>query len=279
MTSAPPNAQPPRQHTLPPLRAHRGDDGPVYTRRPEIEKAIYEALTLPREILLSRALIRRRDAPGYVPSEVLIHFLRCTKNENSEQFFERLCAILIERIEALCRSGRSSADARSDNVASERVRQGVVDIFIMLVSKDREDYDSKLDYMEVSFDQYIARRRLDARKSVGRREGRTDPIESPTADGYIDPAVEKALLDAKGADFSENGSLDARIDLAAAIAQLPEKERTVIILKLKDLDIESKEPGVDTISSLLGCDPKTVRTRLKSAHARLRAILEPRDLS
>ena len=94
-----------------------------------------------------------------------------------------------------------------------------------------------------------------------------------------DPAVEKALLDAKGADFSENGSLDARLDLAAAIAQLPEKERTVIILKLKDLDIESKEPGVDTISSLLGCDPKTVRTRLKSAHARLRAILEPGDLS
>lgn len=277
MTSASPHLNPSQNEPLPRLRARRGEQGPLYKRRPEIETAIHAALFLPRDTMLARALILRRDAPGYIPSEVLVHCLRRTKTENSTQFFDRLYDILIQRIEALCRSRRQSAG--SESIARERIRESVVDDFIFRVAKDREDYYAPLDYLEISFDQHIARRRLDARKSVGRRESRTDAIAPPTADGYTDPAIEQALSDTQGHGLSEKDRLDARIDLAAAIAQLPEKERTVIILDMQDIQIESKNPEIESISSLLDCHPKTVRNRLSRGKALLREILESGDRS
>jgi RNA polymerase sigma factor (sigma-70 family) len=257
------------------LRAQKGEGGPIYTRRPEIEASIREALALPRETLLERALIKRRDAEGYLASEVLVHLLRNTKRQNTTFLFDRLYNILLKRIEILCGSGRESFTGKQQESAiSVRLRESVIDAVVLLISKDRESYSPKLDYLEVSFDQYIARRKADARRSIRRREGRTDQIEPPSADGYVDPAIEKALSNVKGAGLSESDSLNARIDLAEAIAQLPEKERTVIILKMQDMPIQSDKEGVDSMSSVLGCDPKTVRNRLKRAHGRLQELLD-----
>lgn len=259
----------------PPLRAQRADDGGVYTRRPEHIEAIQEVLLLPRATLLARAQIKRRDAPGYIPSEVLIHLLRRSTQESSEQLFEQLYSIILKRVENLCRSARTrvSGGATGESVIGERLRQLVVDGFVALVAKDRQGYELKLDYLEISFDQYIARRRMTARRSIRRRESRTDQIEPPAVDGYVDPAIERALAEVQGHHVTEEDSLISRIDLVEAIAQLPEKERTVTILYLQDIPIGTNKLGVESISSILNCDPKTVRKYKTSAQLRLKHVL------
>jgi hypothetical protein len=65
-----------------PLRK-RTLDGALYTRTARIEALLNELEQLPRAELVARSQIADRSAPGYVPSECLMYFVRLTRQDNS----------------------------------------------------------------------------------------------------------------------------------------------------------------------------------------------------
>ena len=61
---------------IPPLRKVK-KDGSSYVRQSPIQLRLPELLSLPLEEFADRALIKNRRDPDYIPSEILIHRLRC----------------------------------------------------------------------------------------------------------------------------------------------------------------------------------------------------------
>ena len=107
-----------------PLRKRRLS-GELYERDPKIEALIAELAILPRDELIARAAITKRYDPRYIPSECLVYFIRASRHDNDEAWFERLYRILIERVlRSLPRGGKLR---RQDGVADARgrTRQGV----------------------------------------------------------------------------------------------------------------------------------------------------------
>lgn len=81
----------------------------------------------------------------------------------------------------------------------------------------------------------------------------------------LTPAPERCAA-AAPCDGLERAEL--RVGIAAALAQLPEAQRTLIVLR----DVE--DCSYREIASILGCTPELVKSRLHRARQRLRSILE-----
>lgn len=84
-----------------PLRK-RTVEGELYTRRPETVGFIKVSLEWPFDELLERSANRDRRHAEYIPSEVLLYYLRQTKSDNSDGRFVALYNILLDRVEAAC---------------------------------------------------------------------------------------------------------------------------------------------------------------------------------
>jgi len=83
--------------------------GEFYTRVPRVEELLAELTILERDQLIARAAISNRTDPDYIPSECLVYFIRASRNDNGEAWFERLYKLLAERLlRALPREGNCS---------------------------------------------------------------------------------------------------------------------------------------------------------------------------
>jgi hypothetical protein len=91
------NAEPSSDVVVNPLRKRRLS-GELYERDPKINALIAEFATLPRDALVTRAAITKRSDPAYIPSECLIYFIRASRRDNNEVWFDRLYRILTERV-------------------------------------------------------------------------------------------------------------------------------------------------------------------------------------
>jgi hypothetical protein len=84
-----------------PLTKIKEDDGTLYTRFPEIEVAVEAALGHDLDRLGSRATIRDRKSPDYLPSECLVHLIRDAHRRGDESRRDRLLVALLERCHAI----------------------------------------------------------------------------------------------------------------------------------------------------------------------------------
>jgi hypothetical protein len=118
-----------------PLRKRRLS-GELYERDPKVEALIAELAVLPRDELIARAAITKRSDPRYVPSECLIYFIRASRHDNGEAWFERLYRILIERVlRSLPRA--ECSDGATESLTRGGVRDKVFGRFVELLSADR----------------------------------------------------------------------------------------------------------------------------------------------
>ena len=79
------------------------------------------------------------------------------------------------------------------------------------------------------------------------------------------PTEKESVIDTPSGDYT--GAVDAQMDVAAALALLPEEYRTAIVLRhVADLDYEE-------IASIQGVPVGTVRSRLARGRAQLAEIL------
>ncbi|MGZ2443596.1 hypothetical protein ACVJMZ_006795 [Sinorhizobium medicae] len=128
---------------LAPLRKRRLT-GELYERDRNVEALIAELPALPRDELLGRAVITKRSQPGYVPSECLVHFIRASRHDNNQAWFERLYRILMERVLRSVPKSESS-DGKTESLTRSAVRDKVFSRFVEMLSADRASYVDKLE--------------------------------------------------------------------------------------------------------------------------------------
>ncbi len=243
-------------------------EGKRYVRRPEIESKIIELSMLPRHELIVRCKITTRSDPAYVPSECLVYFVRVCRNDNSDALFNQLYISLAERVR--CFSIQSSSQTNSSTEI--KIREKVFDQFVNLLAHDRTEYVDKLDYYEVSFENVMKRRYLDAQKQVWRDEKRSTAFyDEETGEPTV--AVERSAGSFDPFDSSVWADADYRSRLWRAIDTLPPEQRQIILMIDRGIPIDSKDPDAHTISKTLGKSEKTIRTYRNKAYAVLRVAL------
>ena len=252
--------------------------GELYTRDPRIESLLEELSSLSRDELLERASISRRSDPAYIPTECLFCFVRASRMDNNEDWFERLYKKLHERVlrslpKAEAWVGQTKSYSRIE------IRDRVQDRFVELLALDRTSYQERLDYFEVRFDGALASLRRDAQEQVWRAENRSVSLDMDDDTGALLAEVERAAAEHVDPFVSfDLDDEDFRLHLEAAIESLPSEQRSVIEMLRKGFPIDSKEPGVMTISSALGRSEKTIRNYRDRAIAALRAVLTDGDV-
>lgn len=255
-----------------PLRKKRLHTEELYTRIPEIEDKLVELEGLSRDDLLARIHIRRRDDPGYVPSECLVYFVRASRADNSTAGFDRLYKALVERVmRSLPRA--ESADGTTTSLTKSVIRDKVFGRFTELLAADRCEYSEKLDYFEVRFDSALARLRQDAQEQAWRDENRSISLEFDEETGEVSEEVERA---AGSFDWPSDSDIDAteyRFRLDAAIDALPPEQMRIIEMLRMGVPIDSQEANVFTIAKALGKSEKTIRTHRDKAFATIRSIM------
>ncbi|MFA1677377.1 DNA-binding response regulator [Rhizobium mongolense] len=250
----------------------RGLNGELYKRDPKVESLIGELMVLSRDELIARAAIKKLSDPGYVPSECLVYFIRATRYDNNEGWFERLYRILMERV--LRSVPRSlSSDGKTESLTRCVVRDKVFSRFVEMLSADRASYVDKLDYFEVRFDGAVASLRRDAQEQAWRDENRSQPLEYDEESGELTAEVETAAgaYDPFAPPNFDDPVYRSRLD--AAIEALPPEQIRIIHMLKEGFPIDSKEPDVMTISKALGRSEKTIRTYRDKAIAALRSAL------
>ena len=255
-----------------PLRKRR-PNGDLYTRVPEIEALLVALSSLSRDELLKRAGIWRRSAPGYISSECLLYFIRASRADNNEDWFERLYRILIERVMRRL----PKAENLDDDTASYTrgaIRDAVFERFVEMLAADRSTYSERLDYFEVRFDGALASLRRDAQEKFWREENRSIPLDDDDDTGELSPEVERAAAENFDPFALFNvEDLDFRFRLDAAIDDLPPLQRRIMEMRRQGIPIDSKEDGVITIAKTLDRSEKTIRNQRDKAYATLRAKL------
>lgn len=250
----------------------RRKDGTSYLRPDNIEALLPTLAELPRDVLLERAHIRDRQNPDYVPSECLLHFIRVSRRDNSDAWFERLYKVLVERV--LRAVPRAEAGGKTTSLVNESIRNAVFDRFVEMLAKDRVQPDEKLDFFEVRFDLAVKRLRLDAQERAWRNDNRSDALD----EGF--GAIEADALAATAIDpFEANIFLDPlfRDRVYCAIDNLPPEQSKTMHLLFLEWPIDSNDPAVMTIAKALGCSDRSVRNHRKRALKTLAALFNPGD--
>ena len=260
-----------------PLRK-RTLDGALYTRDPRIESLLEELSSLSRDELLERVEVSERSDSAYVPSECLLYFVRASRMDNNDAWFERLYKKLDERVLRGLPAG-DDWDGQTESYSRLEIRDRAHDRFGELLALDRTSPQERLDYFEVRFDGALASLRRDAQAQVWREESRSVSLDSDDDAGQVLAQVERAAaehvdpFDPFGVEEEE-----FRFRLDAAIEKLPDEQRSVLEMLRQGFQIDSKEAGVMTISSVLGKSDKTIRNYRDRAYATLRAALTEGDV-
>ncbi|MES9995738.1 DNA-binding response regulator [Desulfovibrio aminophilus] len=246
--------------------------GDLYKRPPEIESLLVELSSLPREKLIERAAISKKTDSGYVPSECLVYFIRASRNDDREAWFEQLYRILAARVlRALPKA--ESLDGKSTSLTREDIRDTAFWKFCELLSADRKSYVGKLDFFEIRFDGALANLRRDAKEKVWREAKKFKPLEYDDKSGELSPEVEAAAGSYDPFASSDFENEDYRSRLAVAIDTLPPEQSRVVHMLGRGFPIDSKEPSVMTIAKALRRSEKTIRTYRDKAFTALRAFL------
>lgn len=254
-----------------PLRNQKLDGSP-YARAPEIEVLLAELEGLPKATLVSRCEILSDKNPQYVPSECVLYFVRVGREGMTDALFERLYKILIGRV--LRQLPKDVPDAERESMFSAKVRDKARDTFCEWLTKDFLGYCKRLDFFEIRFAAGVANLRRDAHRIADREQARHVSIESEEEEGSVLlPEVEEAAGTYNPFD-PENLSIENYRDaLHATIEELPDIQRRILEMIMKDFPIFSENPSTPCISKILGRAEKTIRNQRDKAHATLRRKL------
>ena len=246
-------------------------DGTQYERPPEIEAFIEKLEIVESSERLHQFETLSKKNPGYVPSEVLVYFLRRAGVEGAKSDFEKLFRILLKRVEqSLCSSISDSKFA-----GAHEIREEIMGRFAERIAKDCKGSSSYLDFFEIRFDKAFAAFRISALRQFGPSNVETIPLGTDEDhDHEISAEVEAAAANFLSGNPSILDDPAFRFELTAAIDNLPDDQKRVIGLLLQGFQIDSKDKNIMTISRILKCDERTVRNRRDRAFKTLKTILQ-----
>jgi hypothetical protein len=248
-------------------------DGTPYRRPPNIDAWIEKLEAVDVASRLPQFAGASRKHPEYVPTEVVLHFLRRAWIDGEQGQFEKIFRILLSRVEQSLRSTiwNSRIGSATD------IRDEIVSRFVVLVTKDCTSQSDLLDFYEIHFDQAMVALRTSVLRKFKTIAGdiTTVPLGSQESDGpEVSSEVEAALEAFLSGDPQKIDDPAFRPVLFAAIDLLPQDQKQVIGLLLQGIPIDAKEENVMTIARILQCDERTVRNRRDRACKALKAVLE-----
>lgn len=245
--------------------------GVPYARPPEIEACLVRLEAIDAAARLKRFAVASKKSAGYVPSEVLMYFLRRAWAEGTRAAFEKIFSLLLKRVEqSLC---SVVSDSRMDGARG--IREEIMGRFAELIAKDCKGRAGLLDFFEIRFDKAFAAFRTSVLRQIGPGSVDTVPLSADDDEGQeISPEVEAAAADFLGGDPSKLDDPTFRFELMAAIDALPDDQRRAVGLRLQGFQIDSKDPNTMTIARMLQCDERTVRNRLNRARNALKVALQ-----
>jgi DNA-directed RNA polymerase specialized sigma24 family protein len=246
-------------------------DGTQYERPPEIEAFIEKLEIVESSERLHQFETLSKKNPGYVPSEVLVYFLRRAGVEGAKSDFEKLFRILLKRVE----QSLSSSISDSKFARAHEIREEIMGRFAERIAKDCKGSSSYLDFFEIRFDKAFAAFRISALRQFGPSNVETIPLGTDEDhDHEISAEVEAAAANFLSGNPSILDDPAFRFELTAAIDNLPDDQKRVIGLLLQGFQIDSKDKNIMTISRILKCDERTVRNRRDRAFKTLKTILQ-----
>jgi len=255
-----------------PLRKIK-QDGQLYSRRQPIEIMLVELASVSFEVFAERASILDRSVAEYIPSEVLVHWIRQTRHHKSDTQFNILYPLLEQRIRRACPRKELRAGGVDVEVGTYAdLQEHVLERVIKLLLRDRSNYEEKLDIYEVVFDRAIAKLRDSAFRSVFGKENPMTSLEYDES-GEVTSEVEESLSWYRPKNMTPEEDLTYRFQLRAAIDSLPKDERRLIDMETAGYPDQSEDPDVQTIAKLLVRTPKTVRAMRKRAYKKIRECL------
>lgn len=245
--------------------------GVPYARPPEIEACLVKLEAIDAAARLQCFTIASKKSAGYVPSEVLMYFLRRAWAEGAREDFEKIFRMLLKRVEqSLC-----SVISDSRMGGARGIREEIMGRFAERIAKDCSGRAGLLDFFEIRFDQAFAAFRTSALRQIGPASVDTVPLSVDSDEGQeISPEVEEAAAEFLGGDPSKLDDPAFRLELTAAIDALPKDQRRVVGLLLQGFQIDSKDLNIMTIARMLQCDERTVRNRRDRAYKALKAALQ-----
>ena len=253
------------------LRKQKPDKS-LYRRPAKIETLLQTLAGLSRDELLARAQIRARDDAGYVPTECLLYFVRASRADNSDAWFERLYKALSARVlRAL--PPADATDGVSCSLTRERIREKVYERFVEMLAGDRQAYDDRLDFFEIRFDMALKRLRQDAQRQAWRDENRNQPLKYDDDSGELSPEIEQAAGSTDPFEGMEIDDEAFRLRLDAAIKALPTEQSRTIQMLMLGYHIQSEDPDVITICKVLKKTPKSIWNYRERAFKTLRDVL------
>lgn len=250
----------------------RKQDGTLYMRSDNIEALLVQLAELSRDDLLARAAIRKRTDPLYIPTECLLYFVRASRHDNSDAWFERLYKILQERV--LRTLPRIDGGSGPISLTSEQIRNAVFDRFVEMLASDRRQADDKLDFYEIRFDMALKRLRLDAQEKAWNEANRSCSFDPDEDCGSV-PDDDEAASYAIGDDIFSDPFFRKRV--YAAIDTLPPEQSRTMHLLLLGWPIDSNDPEVMTIAKALGRTERSVRNYRDRALKMLTALFNQED--
>jgi DNA-directed RNA polymerase specialized sigma24 family protein len=228
-------------------------------------------MALPGAELIRRASVPNDSDPDFLRSESILYLIRQRRLDHDQRAFRALYEELRRRVRrALPRPdwGKANTSARL-----EEIQQHVLDRFNKHLCEDRVEYSTKLDYFECRFNDAVAALRMIASRDVRRRRGPllglSDESDSPSQNSE----VEEALARFRGTSEDDIRDKIFRLSALEVIGELPDDQRRVMEMLLADMPIDSKDPTVVTIASVLKCDEKTVRNRRDRAIRTIQTVM------
>lgn len=246
------------------------EDGTPYVRAPHIEVLLSQVLTAGPTTLPPRAAITAKSNPEYVPPEVLVHLIRHTLRMQDYEVANALLLRLGERCAQLLK--HRVPDTTAFDAAD--VREEVISRLYELFVDDRQSpEEGVLDYFEVRFNHAFATLRLGVVRKALAATVDLAPLDEPAAVAEDGDPVPVELPDlSAGADVLLSAE---NTQLQRLIQALPFEERQAILWKyFYDLKTESTDPHERTVASVCGVSGSQIRSRLRSAYARLKKWME-----
>lgn len=213
------------------------------------------------------------DSPEFVPTECILYLVRLRREHPpTDVTFEKLYAILLRRVlTQLPHPDRSGIN--QERAVDVEIREQVLEQFAILMAKDREEYNERLDFFEIRFQRGIAKLRATAIRNAVKLARRYTNLDGVQASGDMSKCEESQLETSDPINFEKLDEKSYRMRYFDAIVHLPDHLRVVIEMIRQGIPFESKKPNVVSISDTLGKTPKTVREYGKEAVRTLQALL------
>ncbi|WP_116799802.1 RNA polymerase sigma factor [Pseudomonas syringae] len=246
--------------------------GVIYKRPPRIEAWISTLESVDVSDRFTQFSLPKASE-GYVPSEVLVYFLRRAWQASNRKVFEQIFRLLLGRIERSLRSRLwDSAVGSASDICDE-----IINRFVVSVTKDCNSTDGVLDFYEIRFDRALSTIKISVLRGRYAEVGNAIlvPFDSQNPDdASLSSEVEAAWEDRLRNELTRIDDPAFRFTLLSAIDRLPQDQKQVIGLRMKGIPVHADDPSVQTIARMLQCDERTVRNRSARALKCLKVILE-----